>query len=257
MSLTFLILILFILAIVVFFLAFREPIARFAAGNAANHNNPSASEKPSLQPSPIPSPALSGHKTTIVIDGGAPSPEPSPSPHTASPAPNSTPSPHPSAKPKNSPKPLDSPKPTKSPVINQEDLKAVVLYFARVEDNGKISMAKVNRSIRFNDSYLVSSIQALLKGPSSSELSNGIVTMIPPGTSLLSAWVTNSIAYLNFSENFQFNSLGADGLRAQVKQVVWLATEFPTVKAVQILIDGKNQEYLGGDNVEIGKPITR
>lgn len=263
MSLTFLILILFILAIVVFFLAFREPIARFAAGTAANHGNTAAANTADSTPSPEPSPAASGKKTSIVVDGGQASPipslQPNPSPNNNTPAPSSQPSPRPSSKPKVSPSVSSTPslKPAKTP-NGQEDLKAVSLYYTRVDDNGKISLAKVNRSIKFiNDSPLVSSIQALLKGPTSAELSNGLISMIPKGTTLLSAWVTNSIAYLNFSENFQFNSLGADGLRAQVKQVIWVATEFPTVKAVQILIEGKTQEYLGGDNVEIGKPLTR
>ena len=73
----------------------------------------------------------------------------------------------------------------------------------------------------------------------------------------LKAWVQDSVAYLNFSESFMFNPLGGDGLRAQVRQVVWVATEFPTVRSVQILIEGKKVQYLGGDNVAVGQPLTR
>ena len=253
MSLTFLILILFILAIVVFLLAFREPLARYAAGNAGNHGVVNATNQPSASPSPIATPVVTGKKTIIVIDGGTTEPSASPSPTaTASPSP----SPRASGKPKASPS--ASPKPTHSPGDNPEDLKTVVLYFTRVSDDGHISIEKVNRSIKFTDNTpLLSSIRALLKGPSGSELSNGIVSMIPAGTALLSAYIENSIAFLNFSENFQFNPLGGDGMRAQVRQVVWVATEFPTVKGVQFLIEGKKVAYLGGDNVAVDKPLNR
>ena len=133
----------------------------------------------------------------------------------------------------------------------------MTLYFARVQDDGKITVEKLSRSISYTESPLVSSIKALLKGPAGPELSQGLVSMIPAGTTLLSAKVQDSVAYLNFSESFEFNPLGGDGLKAQVRQVVWVATEFPTVKAVQILIEGKKVQYLGGDNMAVGKPLTR
>jgi germination protein M len=249
MSLTFLMLILVILAIVVFILAFREPLSRFASGNTRTPQNTPTS-------SPIPQPTTtrgtSNGNSIIVIDGGSPTPQKTATPTPkadlrTSTTPKASPSPTPQASPSQKPKTTET----------KEDLKSVVLFFTKVDDEGRITMQKVSRAIKFNDSPLSSSVNALLKGPSGSELSNGVVSMIPNGTMLLSAWVRDSIAYLNFSENFQFNPLGADGLRAQVRQVVWVATEFPTVKAVQILIEGKNVEYLGGDNVPVGKPISR
>lgn len=266
MSLTFLILILFILAIVVFILAFREPLARFAA----TRQSPGAQATASAEATPSPSvkPAGSGKPSQLVIDGAtpspslaAPSPTASPRPAAASPSPEPSPkagaknqrSPSPSAKPGKSPSPPPTPVAT-----DKEDLKTVELYFAKVDGDGRIMVEKVKRSLKFNDSPLSASINALLRGPDSGELSAGMISMIPAGTRLLSAQVGNGVATLNFSESFQFNPYGADGLRAQLRQVVYVATQFQgTVKAVQILIEGKKEEYLGGDNVSISGPLTR
>ena len=56
-------------------------------------------------------------------------------------------------------------------------------------------------------------------------------------------------AYLDFSEAFRFNSLGKEGLSAQLQQVVYSATEFSTVKRVQILLEGKTADYLGPEGL--------
>ena len=62
------------------------------------------------------------------------------------------------------------------------------------------------------------------------------------------------VAYVDFSESFRFNSLGIDGMKAQLRQVVYAATEFPTVKKVQFLIEGKKVDYLGTEGVRINEP---
>ncbi|MBQ9626149.1 MAG: GerMN domain-containing protein, partial [Treponema sp.] len=100
-------------------------------------------------------------------------------------------------------------------------------------------------------------IKALLAGPQSSEKS---MTLIPEGTRLLSATVRNGIAALNFSEEFEFNAIGADGYRGQLMQIVFTATEFATVESVQFLIEGQRKDYIGsGEDVWmwIGSPYTR
>lgn len=131
------------------------------------------------------------------------------------------------------------------------------MYFTRVQDDGSLVVEKKTRQIRFGESPLSASLNALLKGPNSEELNDGLISMVPGGTVLLSAWVRDGVAFLNFNENFMFNPLGTDGMRAQVRQVVLSATEFPTVSSVQILIEGKKVNYLGGDGVAAGKPISR
>ena len=85
----------------------------------------------------------------------------------------------------------------------------------------------------------------------------GCVGFIPKGTKLLSAGVTDGVAYLNFNDAFEFNEEGGEGSRFQMMQVVYTATAFSTVNSVQILIEGKKQEYLGSEGFWIGSPLSR
>jgi spore germination protein GerM len=100
-------------------------------------------------------------------------------------------------------------------------------------------------------------IQSLLAGPTETEKKRGLISVIPPNSRLLSATVKDGIAYLNFNDAFQFNTYGVEGYTAQLKQIVWTATEFTTVQGIQILIEGKSPVYLGGEGIRIDKPLTR
>ncbi|MCA1753750.1 MAG: GerMN domain-containing protein [Spirochaeta sp.] len=131
------------------------------------------------------------------------------------------------------------------------------LYFIRVTDEGTIYPDRVLREVSFVDSPLTAMLQILIRGPNSQEIERGLHHLIPDDTKLISASVRGGVAYLNFNEAFQFNPLGVEGYMAQLKQVVYSTTEFPTVDAVQILIEGQEREFLGGDGVYIGKPLHR
>jgi len=131
------------------------------------------------------------------------------------------------------------------------------LYFIEVDENGVISLQAVTRPIKFRDSPLTQTMEELLNGLLPSELNRELITLIPEETEILSVRVENKVAYINFNEAFRFNSLGLEGYIAQLKQIVYTTTEFPTVDSVQILIEGKSYEYLGPEGVFIGKPLSR
>jgi spore germination protein GerM len=99
-------------------------------------------------------------------------------------------------------------------------------------------------------------LNVLLSGPTAEERNRGIVSLIPQNTKLLSSLVRGATAYLSFSEDFLFNTYGVEGYAAQVRQIVWTATEFSTVSDVQILIEGRRVDYLG-EGVWIGSPLNR
>lgn len=130
------------------------------------------------------------------------------------------------------------------------------LYFIRVTDDARIVAEPVTRELRRNASPLTRTIEALLAGPGVDELNRGLLTLVPPGSRLLSARVENGVAYLNFSEEFRFNEMGLEGNIAQVQQVVLTATQFATVSQVQVLINGQRLEYLSGDGVYVGAPLS-
>jgi spore germination protein GerM len=131
------------------------------------------------------------------------------------------------------------------------------LFFVRIDDDGVIVRQEVTRQITVSDSPLLDSLAALLKGPSEAEIRKKLISLVPAGTKLLSAQVRGSTAFLNFNEAFMYNRYGIEGYAGQLKQVVYTATSFPTVQDVQILIEGEKHDYLGGEGVFIGKPLSR
>ncbi|NBF41386.1 MAG: hypothetical protein GVY14_13320 [Spirochaetes bacterium] len=131
------------------------------------------------------------------------------------------------------------------------------IYYIRVTEDGTIYPHQVERMVSYVDSPMTQTLNALLKGPTTEELNLGLLNLIPENTQLISAAVEDGVAYLNFNESFRFNPMGVEGFVAQLQQIIYSTTEFPTVDRVQILIDGKHVDYLGGEGIYIGDPIGR
>ncbi|HUX41982.1 MAG TPA: GerMN domain-containing protein [Rectinemataceae bacterium] len=131
------------------------------------------------------------------------------------------------------------------------------LFFVRIDDDGVIVRQDVRRMITASDTPLTDALSALLAGPDESDLRQHLVSLIPTGTKLLGVRVQGTTAVVNLSEPFMYNHYGIEGYAGQLKQVVYTATAFPSVHDVQILIDGERHDYLGGEGVYIGKPLSR
>jgi germination protein M len=131
------------------------------------------------------------------------------------------------------------------------------LFFAHVASDGKIALKGVVRPIPASDSPLRDTIQTLLAGPTSREVNQGLLTMISSDVRLRSVVVQGDTAVIDFSESFRFSTLGQEGLNTRLEQVVYAATDFPTVRKVQILIEGKKVQYLGPEGIRIDSPLGR
>lgn len=131
------------------------------------------------------------------------------------------------------------------------------LYFIKVTEDGRTYPQRVVRPVYYDSGPLTETIRALLAGPTGDELKNGLLNTIPEGTRLISAHVHDGTAYLNFNQAFRFNALGAEGTVAQLLQIIYSSTEFPTVDRVQFLVDGERIDYLGGDGIFVGEPLGR
>ena len=130
------------------------------------------------------------------------------------------------------------------------------VYFTQIDKDGQILQSRVTRRIPVSDSPMMDVLNALFAGPSSDEINRGILNLIPQNTRILSATVRGNTAYINFSEDFLFNTFGVEGCVAQLRQIVWTVTEFQNVNDVQILVDGRRMDYLG-EGIWIGSPISR
>ena len=136
-------------------------------------------------------------------------------------------------------------------------VRKAVIYWIRVDADGKLLPKSAVRLMPKSDAPMSDALEALFAAPTVEELKQGVRTLVPPGTKLRSAWVKDGVAFINVSEEFQFNQYGIDGALAQLSQVVFTATEFSTVKSVQFLIEGQKKEYLGAEGVWIGSPLSR
>jgi spore germination protein GerM len=131
-----------------------------------------------------------------------------------------------------------------------------VLYFIRVSDDGEIIRSRVVRRIPVSGTPLQDTLEALIAGPDSAEISRGMLSLLPPNTKILSAVIDGNTARINFSEEFQYNTAGMEGFIAQLIQIIWTATEFPNVQNVQILIEGNRIDHLG-EGIPIWNPLNR
>ena len=217
---------------------------------------------PVTTPSPDPEPA-----PRVVFDEPRASPEPPSAPAPSSPAttPPTTvkPTPQPTGTPAPvAPDPARTPSPTTaqrapSPDPDRPNRLMASLYFVKVTDEGRTYPQRVVRPVYYSTSPLTESIRALLAGPTGEELTSGLLNLLPNGTRLISAHVTDGVAFLNFSAEFRFNPLGAEGTVAQIMQIIYSSTEFPTVDSVQFLVEGEQLDYLGGDGIYVGRPLGR
>ncbi|MDR0587097.1 MAG: GerMN domain-containing protein [Treponema sp.] len=130
------------------------------------------------------------------------------------------------------------------------------VYLIRLDNDGGLVAAKVERSLPSGDSPMRDALEAVIRGPSADEAKRNLLSLIPENVTILGATVRGSTAYIDFSEDFLFNTYGIEGYAGQLRQVVWTATEFGNVKDVQILIEGKRLDYLG-EGIWIGSPLSR
>ena len=146
--------------------------------------------------------------------------------------------------------------PNKEPV-EQVQMMKLNLCYVMIDSDGSVIRKEVIKEFPKNASPLTTAINNLLSGPSADEAEKGYMSLIPEGTKLLGARVANKTATLNFSENFSFNRYGVQGYLGQLMQIVYTATSFSTIDNVQFLIEGQKLEYLGGEGVWIGSPLSR
>jgi len=139
----------------------------------------------------------------------------------------------------------------------EKNMRISTLYFVNVSDENKITLQGISRPVYYDDSPLTETLTALISGLTSSELNKGLLSLIPLGTKIEGVNVSNMTATINFNETLSFNNFGKEGLEAELKQIIFTATEFSTVDKVQILIDGKKKQFLSTEGVNIGEPLSR
>lgn len=131
------------------------------------------------------------------------------------------------------------------------------LYFVRFSSDGLMLLSIRPYTIRYDNMPILETLKTLIRGPSIDDLSQNYISLIPKDSEILSISVRDSIATIDMNNAFCFNPLGNEGILNQLKQIVYTATEFPLIKKVKFLIEGKKTDFLNAEGVFIGKPLGR
>ena len=147
--------------------------------------------------------------------------------------------------------PTASPSPTMAPTVTPSPTTTLSLYFLRGEELG-VAERRVPRTTM----PATAALTALLKSPSPAERAAGLTSAVPRGTRLLGLSIEGTTARVDLSGQFAAGG-GSLSMQARVAQVVYTLTRFPTIKAVDFLLDGGLVESLGGEGLVLDAGQTR
>ncbi|MDQ7842149.1 MAG: GerMN domain-containing protein [Armatimonadota bacterium] len=133
----------------------------------------------------------------------------------------------------------------------------VSVFFTRAEGNAFV-VAEVRRAVPRGspETLLRAAFEELLRGPTAEEQRDGLISAIPPGTTLRRLRIVDGVAEVDFSREFEAGG-GSASMLGRFWQVVYTGTQFPQARRVQILIDGERREAMGGEGVVIEEPVGR
>lgn len=128
------------------------------------------------------------------------------------------------------------------------------LFFISVREDGVLELKGALHKVYFDQAPLTRTLERLLEGPSPQEINNGLHSLIPRTSSLLSAKLEGDTAYLNFNQSFLDEVKIREVLGASVKQVVFTVTEFPNIKRVRLLVEG---QPILGTPIDLNRDLSR
>jgi hypothetical protein len=99
-------------------------------------------------------------------------------------------------------------------------------------------------------------MKALLAGPSEAERAAGVGTSIPEGTELLGLTIANGVATVDLTSRFGSGG-GSLSMFSRLAQLTYTLTQFPTVRGVNLEIDGEPVEVFGTEGIVLEQPMTR
>ncbi|MFC2286934.1 MAG: GerMN domain-containing protein [Selenomonas sp.] len=140
---------------------------------------------------------------------------------------------------------------TKNGAAKQAEKIGIKVYYP--DDNGMKLVAETRTVETTQDGKYKVAMESLLSGTKA----KGVVTIIPKKAKLKSVAVKDGIATVDFNEDLVKNFAGGStGEEMLVGSIVNTLTEFPEVKSVQILLEGKKVDSLAG-HLDTSKPLKR
>jgi germination protein M len=172
-------------------------------------------------------------------------------------SPDLTPAPSTSEEPSGSPSGGSSPPSSSpSPAASPQGTTVVRAYFLLGGEQGVSGPVPVLREIPGTKAVATAAMTALLEGPNARERAAQISTTVPDGTQLLGLTVTDGVATVDLSREFESGG-GSASILGRLAQVVYTLTQFPSVKSVLFRIEGREVHALGGEGAVLDGPVTR
>jgi germination protein M len=99
-------------------------------------------------------------------------------------------------------------------------------------------------------------LRALLRGPSEQESALDIASSVPGGTKLLGLDISDGLATVDLSNDFQSGG-GSSAMLMRLAQVVYTITQFPTVDEVELRLDGEAVDVFSDEDIIVDEPQSR
>ena len=150
--------------------------------------------------------------------------------------------------------PGETPDPS-SPTTGSSVVRA---YFFLSGEQGSEGLVPVLREIPATQAVARAAMSALLAGPLGAELqaTPAITSAVPGGTRLLGLSITNGIATVDLSREFEAGG-GSRSAFGRLAQVVYTLTQFPTVRSVVFQVEGRTVTVFGSEGIVLDGPIGR
>jgi spore germination protein GerM len=128
---------------------------------------------------------------------------------------------------------------------------SVAVYLVRGE-----KVSPVRRLVPRTGAPARASLAALLNGPTVIERRSGYTSTIPSRTVLHHLSLARGVLTVDVSSRFQAGG-GSLSMLLRVAQVVFTATQFPSVQRVAFRVDGRPVKAIGGEGVMVDPPVGR
>jgi germination protein M len=190
-----------------------------------------------VEPTATPTPA---EPTATLLATPTPEADPTPTDVPAA-TPTLTPAPIP---------PTATPAATATPTPEPEPL-TLLIYFIRDE-----RIAATHREVPHTRQVAAAAVRELLQGPTDREEEIGMTSAIPEGTQLNGITISNRIATVDLSREYESGG-GSFSMAARLAQVVYTVTQFDTVDSVVFELDGEPVEVFSGEGLMMDHPAGR
>jgi germination protein M len=152
--------------------------------------------------------------------------------------------------------------PAPNETAKDETTRAVRLYFVApgggTPGRADPFLVSVQREIPATQGIARATLRELIDGPSAADraLIRDISSAVPADTLVLGVHIEDGLARVDLSREFEAGG-GSLSMFLRLAQVVYTATQFPTVDEVQFMLDGRPVTVFSGEGIEIDGPASR